>query len=217
MTAIRKKRKIVVGITGASGAPYARRLLGVLAERVRIDDDVEVGVCLSATAPEVWALECGGDLREQVGLPIYGMRDYKAPFASGSAKWDAMVIVPCSMGTCARIAHGISDTLLTRAADVMLKERRTLVVVPRETPLSVIHLENLTTLARAGATILPAMPSFYGKPEGVEGLLDTVVGRVLDQIGLEHDLLQRWGPKSPGDRDLGEKEQPGTEETEGRS
>jgi flavin prenyltransferase len=188
-----KKRKVVVGITGASGAPYARRLLGVLEGRA----DVEVGVCLSATAPEVWALECGGDLREEIKAPIWGMRDYKAPFASGSAGWDAMAIVPCSMGTCARVAHGISDTLLTRAADVMIKERRALVVVPRETPLSVIHLENLTTLARAGATILPAMPSFYSKEPGkdltMERLLDTVVGRILDHLGLEHDLLRRWG------------------------
>ena len=107
-------------------------------------------MCVSQTAPEVWALECGGDLRESIGVPIWGARDYKAPFASGSAGWHAMVVVPCSMGTAARIAHGISDTLLTRAADVMLKERRTLVVVPRETPLSVVHLENLTALARAG-------------------------------------------------------------------
>lgn len=188
-----RKRKIVVGVTGASGAPYAKRLLGYLAARARTTGDVDVGVCLSTTAPEVWALECGGDLREEIDLPIYALRDYKAPFASGSAGWDAMVVVPCSMGTCARIAHGISDTLLTRAADVMMKERRTLVLVPRETPLSVIHLENLTTLARAGATILPAMPSFYGKPAGLQQLLDTVVGRVLDHLGLEHDLTSRWG------------------------
>jgi 4-hydroxy-3-polyprenylbenzoate decarboxylase len=143
----------------------------------------------------VWALECGGDLREQLGgrFPIWGMRDYKAPFASGSAGWHAMAIVPCSMGTCARIAHGISDTLLTRAADVMLKERRTLVVVPREMPLSVIHLENLTALARAGAIIQPAMPSFYGRTKTLEQAIDTVVGRTLDQLGLDHDLLQRWG------------------------
>jgi 4-hydroxy-3-polyprenylbenzoate decarboxylase len=189
----KKKKKIVVGITGASGAPYAKRLLAILTERMRDVGDVEVGVCLSATAPEVWALECGGDMREQIDLPVWGMRDFKAPFASGSAGWDAMAIVPCSMGTCARVAHGISDTLLTRAADVMIKERRTLVVVPRETPLSVIHLENLTALARVGATILPAMPSFYGKPQGVDQLLDTVVGRVLDHLGLEHDLIKRWG------------------------
>jgi 4-hydroxy-3-polyprenylbenzoate decarboxylase len=188
------KRKIVLGITGASGAPYAQRLVGLLSERVR-RGEIEVGVCLSPTAPEVWQLECGGDLREQIDLPIYGVREYRAPFASGSAGWDAMAIVPCSMSTVARVAHGISDTLLTRAADVMLKEKRTLVVVPRETPLSVIHLENLTSLARSGATILPAMPSFYAQPASIEQLLDTVVGRVLDHLGLEHELLRRWGQK----------------------
>jgi 4-hydroxy-3-polyprenylbenzoate decarboxylase len=186
-----KKRKVVVGITGASGAPYAKRVVEVLRGR----DDVELGVCVSSTAPEVWALECGGDLREAIGAPVWGLRDYKAPFASGSAGWHAMVVVPCSMGTAARIAHGISDTLLTRAADVMLKERRTLVVVPRETPLSIVHLENLTALARAGAIVLPAMPSFYGKPETLEQAVDTVVGRILDHVGVEHALTRRWGEK----------------------
>ena len=192
------RRKIVVGITGASGAPYAKRLLDVLVGRKRDRGDVEVAVCLSSTASEVWSLECGGDIREAIAahdLPCWGLRDFKAPFASGSAGWHAMAIVPCSMGTVARIAHGISDTLLTRAADVMIKERRSLVVVPRETPLSVIHLENLTALARVGVTVLPAMPSFYGKPEGVDALLDTVVGRLLDHLGLEHDLSHRWGTK----------------------
>jgi len=112
-----------------------------------------------------------------------------------------MVIVPCSMSTVARIAHGISDTLLTRAADVMLKERRTLVVVPREMPLSVIHLENLTRLAKAGAVIQPAMPSFYGKPKTFQNVIDTVVGRTLDQIGIAHRLLRRWGDDSGASRD----------------
>ena len=200
------KKKIVVGITGASGAPYARRLLGVLRRR----DDVELGVCLSQTAPEVWALECGGDLREFLGaerggvsgppagdrpVQVWAGRDYKAPFASGSAGWQAMAVVPCSMGTVARIAHGISDTLLTRAADVMLKERRKLVVVPRETPLSTVHLENLAALSRAGAVVLPAMPSFYGKPQGIDDVLDTVVARLMDHLGLEHDLGTRWGSR----------------------
>ena len=191
------KRKIVIGITGASGAPYAKRLLDYLDERTRTREDLEVAVCLSSTAPEVWALECGGDIREAIGgrFPIWGMRDYKAPFASGSAGWAAMAIVPCSMGTVARIAHGISDTLLTRAADVMIKERRTLIVVPRETPLSVVHLENLLTLARAGALVMPAMPSFYGKPETTEQLLDTVLARVVDHLGLDHQLSHRWGSK----------------------
>ena len=182
-------KKIVVGITGASGAPYARRLLQVLRARTGL----ELGVCASSTAADVWKLECGGDLREAVGTPLWGARDYTAPFASGSAGWDAMVVVPCSMSTAARIAHGISDTLLTRAADVMLKERRTLIVVPRETPLSVLHLENLLHLARAGALVLPAMPSFYGRPETLADALDSVIGRVLDHLGVEHDLIRRWG------------------------
>jgi 4-hydroxy-3-polyprenylbenzoate decarboxylase len=185
------KRKIVVGVTGASGAPYARRLLRVLRAR----DDVEMAVCASPTAAQVWALECGGDMREEAGGPIWAGRDYTAPFASGSAGWHAMVVVPCSMGTVARIAHGISDTLLTRAADVMLKERRTLVLVPRETPLGLIHLENLTAAARAGALVLPAMPSFYGKPQTLDDAIDTVIGRVLDHLGFEHDLLRRWGDR----------------------
>jgi 4-hydroxy-3-polyprenylbenzoate decarboxylase len=196
------KRKIVIGITGASGAPYAKRILEFLDERTRIRGDIEVAVCLSSTAPEVWSLECGGDIREAIAgrFPIWGMRDYKAPFASGSAGWHAMAIVPCSMSTVARIAHGISDTLLTRAADVMIKERRTLVVVPREMPLSVIHLENLTALAKAGAIIQPAMPSFYGKTKTLEQAIDTVVGRTLDQLGLEHDLLKRWGDSDVADK-----------------
>lgn len=186
------KKKIVLGITGASGAPYAKRLAEVFRERVA-KGEIEVGVCLSSTAPEVWALECGGDIREEIGLPVWGARDYRAPFASGSAGWHAMAIVPCSMGTVARVAHGTSDTLLTRAADVMLKERRTLLVVPRETPLSTLHLENLTALSRHGALVLPAMPSFYGRTKTLEQAVDTVVGRILDHLGLEHDLVKRWG------------------------
>ena len=189
------KRKIVVGITGASGAPYARRLLALLHARARTKKVVEVAVCLSATAPEVWKVECGGDIREAIGFPTWEMRDYGAPFASGSAGWHAMAIVPCSMGTVGRIAHGISDTLLTRAADVMLKERRALVVVPRESPLSVIHLENLTALARAGALVLPAMPAFYGRPATLEQAIDTVVARLMDHLGLDHELVKAWGDK----------------------
>jgi 4-hydroxy-3-polyprenylbenzoate decarboxylase len=186
------KRKIVVGITGASGAPYARRLISVLRD-LESKRDLEVAVCVSSTAPEVWSLECGGDLREEIGLPVWGGRDYRAPFASGSAGYGAMVVIPCSMSTVARIAHGISDTLLTRAADVMLKERRPLIVVPRESPLSLVHLENLTALARAGALVVPAMPSFYGKPHTLADAVDTVVSRVLDHLGVEHGLAHRWG------------------------
>lgn len=187
------KKKVVVGITGASGAPYAKRLLAWLGARAKREGDVEVAVCLSPTAPEVWSLECGGDPREAIDAPIWGARDYKAPFASGSAGWHAMVVVPCSMGTAGRIAHGISDTLLTRAADVMLKERRTLVVVPRETPLGIVHLENLLALARAGALVLPAMPSFYRQPKSIDDVLDSVVARIVDHLGFEHDIAMRWG------------------------
>lgn len=188
-------RKIVVGISGASGAPYARRLLEYFDNRMRGQGDVEVAICLSSTAAQVWELECGGDIHEALGkrFSIWDSRDYRAPFASGSAGWHAMAIVPCSMGTVGRIAHGISDTLLTRAADVMIKERRTLVIVPREMPLSVIHLENLTALARAGVVVQPAMPSFYGRTKTLEDAIDTVVGRTLDQLGFEHDWLVRWG------------------------
>lgn len=188
-------KKIVVGITGASGAPYAKRLIGLLEARAEAQGDVEVGVCMSRTAAEVWQLECGGDLREQIRAPLWGLSDFKAPFASGSAGWQAMVIVPCSMGTVARVAHGMSDTLLTRAADVMLKERRTLILVPRETPLSAIHLENMLIATKAGALVLPAMPSFYGKPETLAQAVDTVVGRILDHLGLAHTVSARWGEK----------------------
>ena len=194
-----RAERLVVALTGASGAPYARRLLEVLKRMRAAGEGPEVAVVLSPTAPEVWALECGGDLRDFVApLPIWGGRDYKAPFASGSAGWDSMVIVPCSMSTVARVAHGTSDSLLTRAADVMIKERRNLVVVPRETPLSAIHLENLLALARLGVTVLPAMPSFYGQPTSVEAVLDTVVARMLDHLGLPNDLTRRWGePAAP--------------------
>ncbi len=190
-----KGKKLVVGITGASGAPYARVLLEALCE-ARARGEVELGVVLSRTASEVWRLEVGGELGEWLRareLPVFAGRDYAAPFASGSAGWGAMVIAPCSMSTCAKIAHGLSDDLLTRAADVMLKERRALVLVPRETPLSTIHLENLLALARAGAIVLPAMPSFYGEARSVDALVGTVVARALDHLGIEHRLAKRWG------------------------
>jgi 4-hydroxy-3-polyprenylbenzoate decarboxylase len=181
----------VVGISGASGAPYARRLLEVLSGEA-LRGQVQVSVVLSSTAEQVWAHECEGSVRD-FGLPVYGGRDYGAPFASGSSAPDAMVVVPASMSSVARIAHGISDNLLTRAADVVLKERRKLVLVPRESPYSEIHLANMLTLARAGAVILPASPSFYGRPRGLVELLDTVVGRICDQLGLETQLARRWG------------------------
>jgi len=190
-------RKIVLGITGASGAIYARGLVDALiAARVR--QPIALAAVLSSTAPEVWAHELGGDVREWLAsrdVPVFAGRDYSAPFASGSARWDSMVVVPCSMSTLAKVAHGISDDLLTRAADVMLKERRRLVLVARETPLSVIHLENMLSVTRAGALVLPATPSFYGRPATVDDVVATVTGRVLDHLGIDHDA-PRWGEES---------------------
>jgi len=200
------KRKIVVGVTGASGAPYARRLLALLAERAREQRDLEIGCVLSTTARTVWGIECGG-APEDLGITVHAPGDFAAPFASGSAGWHAMVVIPCSMSAAGRIAHGTGESLLTRAADVMLKERRTLIVVPRETPMSVIHLENLVILARAGALVLPACPAFYGQPRTLGDAVDTVVGRVLDHIGVEHDLVRRWGA-SPPDEGAGDRRVP---------
>ncbi|MET0591944.1 MAG: UbiX family flavin prenyltransferase [Polyangiaceae bacterium] len=198
------RRKIVVGVTGASGAPYARRLLALLADRAREHGDVEIGCVLSSNARTVWQLECGGT-PEDLGITVYAANDFGAPFASGSAGWHAMVVVPCSMSAAGRIAHGTGETLLTRAADVMLKERRPLIVVPRETPMSVIHLENLVTLARAGALVLPACPAFYGQPRTLGDAVDTVVARVLDHLGIEQDLIRRWGTRPSAESTAGER------------
>jgi 4-hydroxy-3-polyprenylbenzoate decarboxylase len=180
--------KLVVAIGGASGSVYAKRLLDAL---VPLASDVEVGLVFTQSGNEVWAHEIG----EVPAYPFkrYGLRDFRAPFASGSAGWDGMVVIPCSTGGLARIAHGISDDLVGRAADVMLKERRKLVLVVRETPLSTIHLENMLAVTRAGAVVLPASPSFYSKPATLDALLDTVVGRALDQLGLPNRLMPRWG------------------------
>lgn len=188
---MQRARRIVIGISGASGAPYAERLLEVLT-RAPLRDQASLSLVLSATAQQVWDHECKALLND-FAVPVYGGRDYSAPFASGSSAPDAMVIVPASMSTVARIAQGISDNLLTRAADVVLKERKRLIVVPRETPYSEVHLRNMLELTRLGAVILPASPSFYGKPQSVTELLDTVVGRLLDHLGFDHSLTRRWG------------------------
>jgi 4-hydroxy-3-polyprenylbenzoate decarboxylase len=188
--------KLVVAVGGASGSIYAKRLLDVLAASGAAD--LEVGLLFSTSGAEVWKHEIG----EVPAYPFkrWGLRDFRAPFASGSAGWDAMVVVPCSTGGLARIAHGVSDDLIGRAADVMLKERRKLVLVVREAPLSAIHLENMLAATRAGAVVLPAAPSFYSKPATIEALLDTVIGRVLDQLGLPGlgtALMPRWGQGGP--------------------
>ena len=169
--------KFVIGITGASGALYAIRLLDFLQTTPH-----HIELAISPNAVDIAKDECSFDYY-QTDLPIYGPKDFDAAFASGSAHFDAMVIVPCSMGTLGRIAHGYSDSLITRAADVFLKEKRPLILVPRETPLNLVHIENMRLLAQAGATIVPAIPSFYSKPSTIEEAVDTVVARILDQMG----------------------------------
>jgi 4-hydroxy-3-polyprenylbenzoate decarboxylase len=179
--------KILVAITGASGALYAQRLLDNLDPHTH-----EVHVVQSNYAQQVIAEELPGGLRLPAGVKSHSIKSMNAPFASGSSAPDAMVIIPCSMGTLGRIAHGYSDDLLLRAADVVLKERKTLILVPRETPLSLVHLKNMELLLLAGAVILPANPIFYTNPKTIQEVVDTVVARVLDHIGIPNQLAPRW-------------------------
>jgi 4-hydroxy-3-polyprenylbenzoate decarboxylase len=186
--------KLVVAIGGASGSIYGKRLLDTLAAAHHAKAPgapAEVGLCFSRSGAEVWRHELGPV--PDYPFRTYPLGDFRAPFASGSAGWNAMVVIPCSTGGLARIAHGVSDDLIGRAADVMLKERRKLVLVLRETPLSAIHLENMLAVTRGGAVVMPATPSFYSRPASVEALLDTVVARVLDQLGIPNQLMPRWG------------------------
>ncbi|MEZ4774135.1 MAG: UbiX family flavin prenyltransferase [Bacteroidia bacterium] len=181
-----QKKKIVLAVTGASGSMYARRLMSQLSQM----DHVEVGVVFSKNAPDVWRHELGEECHSP--FPVYDRSDYRAPFASGSARYNHMVIMPCSMGTLGRIASGLSDDLTTRAADVILKERRQLICVIRDTPLNLIHIENMRTVTLAGGIILPAAPSFYSHPKDFDELADTVTHRVLDLMGLNPGAY-RWG------------------------
>ena len=194
--------RVFLGITGASGAPYAARLVEALSAA-----DVELGICASTAGVEVLATELYGNARlsrdetlarllERAhggNVTVYEPNDWKAPYASGSAKVDAYVICPCSMGTLGTIASGAMDNLVHRAASVALKEERKLVVMPRETPLSTIHLRNMLTLREAGATILFLAPGFYAGHASVDDLVDFIVGRALDQLGLDVELVRRWG------------------------
>lgn len=197
-------KTIAIAWTGASGMPYGLRLL-----QSTLQAGHRVYLMTSQVAPIVARQELGltlptrpqelqGFLAERYAaqprqLEVFGREEWFAPVASGSNPPDAMAICPCTMGSLASIAQGLSDNLIERAADVMLKERRTLVLVPRETPFSVIHLENMLRLARAGAVILPANPGFYHEPKDIQGLVDFVVARVLDHLGVAHALLPRWG------------------------
>jgi 4-hydroxy-3-polyprenylbenzoate decarboxylase len=186
------KHKIVLAITGASGAIYANILLQKLQQ---LGDQIEsVGIVMSDNAKDVWKFELGNADYESFPFKIYSKSDFFAPFASGSAKYNTMIICPCSVGTLARIASGISNDLTTRAADVVLKERRKLILVTRDTPLSLIHINNMKTITEAGGIICPASPSFYSKPQNFEELAATVIDRVLDLAGLEQKTF-RWGDK----------------------
>jgi 4-hydroxy-3-polyprenylbenzoate decarboxylase len=198
------ERPIVMAVTGASGAPYAVRLLETLVERKQ-----RVSLIVSDHGLRLLDTEMGitsvSQLRERVGaggwdacVRAYDDRDRGAAPASGSALSAGMVICPCSMGTMSAIAVGASRSLVERAADVALKERRRLILVPRETPYSAVHLENMLTLTRAGAVVLPASPGFYHRPRGIDDLVNFVVARVLDHLGVEHSLVPRWGSETPG-------------------
>lgn len=189
-TGMNPKKKIVVAITGASGSIYAKVLLDKL--QLLQDQIEEIGIVMSDNAKDVWQFELGNQSYSDYNFKFYQKNDFMAPFASGSAKFDSMIIVPCSMGTMARIAQGTSSDLTTRAADVILKERRNLVLITRETPLNLIHIQNMQAITLAGGVICPASPSFYSRPSTFEELAATVVDRVLDMIGLDLDTY-RWG------------------------
>lgn len=185
-----KKHKIVVAITGASGSIYAKVLLDKLQN---LSSQIEtVGIVMSDNAKEVWQFELKNNDYTKYKFNYFEKTDFKAPFASGSSKYDAMVICPCSMGTLARIASGVSNDLVTRTADVMLKERRKLILMIRDTPLSLIHINNMKMVTEAGGIICPASPSFYSLPDSFEKLAATVVDRAIDLIGLEQNTY-RWG------------------------
>ncbi len=187
-------RKIIVAITGASGSIYAKVLLDRLES---LESQLEsVAVVMSDNAKDVWQYELGNRDYANYPFSFYEKNDFYAPFASGSARFDTMIVCPCSMGTLARIALGTSSDLTTRAADVILKERRKLVLVTRETPLSQIHIDNMRAASAAGAILCPASPSFYSRPNTFEELVGTVVDRVLSLVGLEIDSYE-WGDKHP--------------------
>lgn len=193
----------IVGMTGASGAIYGIRLVQ---ELLRTEHDVHL--VLTEATWQVFQAEMKLDItnRDQVinelfnehqeNLHVYDLHNYAAPIASGSFRTKGMIVIPCSMGSLSGMAIGASGNLIERAADVMLKERRPLVIVPRETPLHQIQLENMLTLSKAGATILPAMPGFYHNPTTMDEIIDFVVGKALDVLGVEHELFKRWGSES---------------------
>jgi len=184
------KNKIIVAITGASGSIYAKVLLDQL---LLLSDQWEnLAVVMSSNAKQVWQTELQNNSYENYSIKFYDKTDFSAPFASGSAQYNIMIVVPCSMGMLGRIANGISDDLITRAADVVLKERRKLIIVPRETPYNLIHIKNMETITLAGGIICPATPSFYSIPKTFEELAKTVIDRIIQLAGI--DLISyKWG------------------------
>ena len=183
------KHKIIVAITGASGSIYAKVLLDQL---VVLKDQIDaVGIVMSKNAKDVWEFELGNDSYKDYPFKYYEKNDFMAPFASGSAQYKTMIVAPCSMGTLARIATGVSNDLVTRAADVILKERRKLILINRDTPLNLIHINNMKTITEAGGIIMPASPSFYSKPNNFEELAGTVVNRAIDLADLQKKSY-RW-------------------------
>ena len=206
-------QRITLAFTGASGMQYGLRLLDCL-----LRAEKTVWLTLSQAAYVVASQECDLSVpsqpkaaqaffTERYGaqpgrLVVFGREDWMSPMASGSNPADAMVVCPCTMGTLGAIAGGLADNLIERAADVMLKERRPLILVPRETPLSTIHLENMLRLSRAGAVILPPEPGFYTRPTSVDDMIDFVVARILDQLGIPNNLMARWGRAPPADQSL---------------
>jgi 4-hydroxy-3-polyprenylbenzoate decarboxylase len=186
-----ERLNILVAITGASGALYAQRLLDNLDPR-----EHEIHVVQSNYAQQVIGEELEGGLKLPQGARLHSLKSMNAPFASGSNPPDAMVVIPCTMGTMGRIAHGYSEDVLLRAADVVLKEKKKLILVPRETPLSLVHVKNMELLLLAGATVLPANPSFYSGAKTIVELADTVVARVLDHLGIKNKLAPRWADET---------------------
>lgn len=184
-------KRIVVAMTGASGVIYGIRFLETLSE---LRGDIEIDLIISKVAENIIRIETEYDPSyvKSLATRVFNPGDLTAPIASGSYLFEAMVIIPCSTKTLSAIAYGYSENLITRAADVALKEKRKLILVPRETPLSPIHLENMLKLARLGVVILPACPGFYHGPKKISDLVDFIVGKVLDQLGIEHDLFERW-------------------------
>jgi len=185
--------KILLAITGASGAVYAKVLLDKLTTLQH--QWQELSVVMSSNAKDIWKTELGDESYNNYPVRHFDKYDFNAPFASGSAKYNIMMVAPCSMGTLGRIASGMSDDVITRAADVILKERRRLILMPRDTPYNLIHIQNMEKITLAGGIVCPATPSFYSRPKTIEAVAATVIDRILDLAGLEIDSF-RWGTES---------------------